>query len=466
MTEATRYTITVGNNTSVTGTSYKLDDAQLKQLDALVKSGDISLDKTTGVITAKTSHGLVVAGAIVGVPIDEMMEVDGLPGEINRGMTHESTMAAINRFSPSDPKEMSLSELMTCMMMMVYQSESERREALQTAKGSQLLIQMDQARMAWGQSREAAEKEFSNALMTSIGKICSGVVSAGMGIAGGIVQSRVNHYNKMATKAEDCITKADLAKQHEIAKNEADKIDKDFNSRVEAKAKENANKIRDNENKVKDAESNDEKNALEKDNKALEADNNYLGYDANGDINESFVPDYEKSSLRKQYADKQTADKKVADIEAKIVKMGGVVDGETGITDKNDKNGVQWGKTIDDNGKMIDVDKEAFVRKAEKYREKASSLRTKANMLQSAGVIGQVAAGGFQIGAAYAAKDAAFLRAEAQLTDAFRNFSGQLVSNIDQSAEQALRQMSTLISSLKEVFRAAYDIECSIARNI
>lgn len=464
MSDAVKYTITVGNNTSVTATKYEINDKQLKQLEALAQSGDISLDKTTGIITANTSHGLVAAGALMGVSFDELMAIDGLSHESNKATVHESIMSSINRFSSTNPEDMSLSELMTCMMMMVYMSESERREALQTAKGSQLLIQMDQARMAWSQSREAAEKSFDNALMNSIGTICSGVISAGMGIAGGIVQSRVNHYNKMAAKAEDDIKKADLAQQYKTAKNEADNSNDNFNQKVDAKAKENAQKIQQNDEKIKTV-TEPEKANLESENQQLQADNAKLGYDAQGNKKNSLTVDYKKSSLQSDYAAKEAADKKVTDLEDKIKKMGGEIDQNGVIVDQNGKSKVPWGQQQGADG-FENIDKEMLTRDATRYKEKASDLSTKVNMLQNVGVLGQVVAGGFQIGAAYAQKDAEFLRAEAQLTDAFRNFSAAMVQNIDSSAQQAIQQMEKLVSSLKEVFRAAYDIECSIARNI
>lgn len=381
-----------------------------------------------------------------------------MPGEINRGMTHESTMAAINRFSPSDPKEMSLSELMTCMMMMVYQSESERREALQTAKGSQLLIQMDQARMAWGQSREAAEKEFSNALMTSIGTICSGVVSAGMGIAGAAVQGATSYYNNKIQANNQTIQKAQLAgkvgdlqkKAENIAKNNATEID------------DNKRKIDENNQKIKgEAAKYGEKVSKEEDNVGLSKEktenlieeNKKLGFnekgEALGDANK--IISFEGTELENDPVYKQ------------IKELGGEIHGDGTITDNGSK--VPWGKMMVGEN-CIDIKVAALKKKNDGLESKVKRLSSWTNGLQSASAIGQVFAGGFQIGAAYAQKDAAFLRAEVQLTDAFRNFSGQLVSNIDQSAEQALRQMGTLISSLKEVFRAAYDIECSIARNI
>ena len=126
-----------------------------------------------------------------------------------------------------------------------------------------------------------------------------------------------------------------------------------------------------------------------------------------------------------------------------------------------------WGKKKEGpNDGDTDINVGHLRQQNEELESKARSLSTLANGLQSASVIGQVFAGGFQIGAAYAQKDAAFLRAEAQLTDAFRNFSAAMVQNIDSSANQALQQMNQLVSSLKEVFRSAYEIECSIARNI
>ncbi len=381
-----------------------------------------------------------------------------MPGEINRGMTHESTMAAINRFSPSDPKEMSLSELMTCMMMMVYQSESERREALQTAKGSQLLIQMDQARMAWGQSREAAEKEFSNALMTSIGTICSGVVSAGIGIAGAAVQGATSYYNNKIQANNQTIQKAQLAgKVGDLQKN------------AENIAENNAQEIAKNEQTIKDKEaklgdenaSKEDKDKLEneierlsEEIKALTAENEKLGFGINFDEKGALI---KNSSGEINYDETRLKDDPIF---KQIKELGGEMHGDGTITDKGSS--VPWGK--DDKGNSIEI--KNLQDENTGLESKVKSLSSWTNGLQSASAIGQVFAGGFQIGAAYAQKDAAFLRAEAQLTDAFRNFSGQLVSNIDQSAEQALRQMGTLISSLKEVFRAAYDIECSIARNI
>lgn len=465
MSDAVKYTITVGNNTSVTATKYEINDKQLKQLEALAQSGDISLDKTTGIITAKTSHGLVVAGAIVGVPIDEMMDVDGLPGEICRGMTHESTMAAINRFSSTNPDEMSLSELMTCMMMMVYQSESERREALQTAKGSQLLIQMDQARMAWSQSREAAEKEFSNALMTAIGTISSSVISAGMGIAGGIVQGVASYYNNASQAKAKTLQKAQLSKKVDGLQKKAENIALDNAKKIEANNKtiqNNDEKIKDKGNTNQDTILSEEMTKLEsdnvklkKENEALKEKNEKLGFDESGKAlrNDKDIINYEGTELENDQTYQQ------------IKELGGIIYSNGTITDN--VSDVPWGKKKEGpNDGDTDINVGHLRQQNEELESKARSLSTLANGLQSASVIGQVFAGGFQIGAAYAQKDAAFLRAEAQLTDAFRNFSAAMVQNIDSSANQALQQMNQLVSSLKEVFRSAYEIECSIARNI
>ncbi|MDR1232884.1 MAG: hypothetical protein LBJ75_01295 [Puniceicoccales bacterium] len=447
-----QYTVTVGNNTNVTATTQDLTAEQQKALAELQKKapGDISIS-ADGVISITSRRGLSLFNSfcannrIQDSSTNSLMKIDAptnSPRKLLAGLKSVSAFCTNFGNGEIDPSKMNLTELMTLMFIMTYEADQEKSQALSDAKKTEMAVAAKMAVTAYEANRTAAEKTYTMEIFQAVGNIAAGCVGAGIAIGGTIYAAKSSLHQKQ-TQLNDNDQKL---KNNQLLQDQAD-LKAELNlpdtqgATIEARRAEVKQEI---------ATKSQQINAKQQD-----IDNKQIEINSTEDLTAKKELEADKIGLENQ---KKNLNSELEGLKAKEGKLEQL----SRVNEAIEKKGITPEKDSLSDGEVKGLEAEN-----KQLEAGITAIKGRVDMLTSlSGSVQSIIKGAFDLYTSGYKKEAAFLGAEAQISEAFRNAILSNVQGLDASINTANQNMQKSASALKQMSDETYNVMASIAQRI